>query len=52
MFFSNDLTKELLLCHAGIWYKLPMSSGLAGYCAETGDCLNIQDAYADHRFNR
>jgi len=30
---------------------LPIGSGIAGYVAETGEVLNIQDAYSDDRFN-
>ncbi len=30
---------------------LPMGEGLAGYVAETGETLNIPDAYRDERFN-
>ena len=30
---------------------LPMGEGLAGYVAETGETLNIPDAYRDKRFN-
>jgi hypothetical protein len=26
-------------------------SGIAGFCLQTGEALNIEDAYADPRFN-
>ena len=29
-----------------------MSKGIAGHVACTGDCLQIKDAYDDHRFNK
>ena len=29
-----------------------MDKGVAGHVASTGEILNIQDAYADDRFNR
>ena len=32
--------------------RIPATSGLAGACFNTGDVLNIPDAYADPRFNR
>lgn len=32
--------------------KLPVGSGVAGHVAETGEVVNIPDAYADARFNR
>ena len=28
------------------------SKGFAGYCVETGEVVNVPDAYADDRFNR
>jgi len=32
--------------------RFPISQGLAGYVARTGEVLNIPDAYEDPRFNR
>lgn len=32
--------------------RFPLSSGLAGHVATTGDVLNIDDAYEDPRFNQ
>jgi len=31
--------------------RFPLSMGLAGFVAETGQILNIKDAYQDPRFN-
>lgn len=31
--------------------RFPRSAGLAGFCADTGQVLNIKDAYQDPRFN-
>eukprot|EP00741_Cyanophora_paradoxa_P016335 tig00020911_g15771.t1 len=31
--------------------RFPMSKGIAGHVATTGEALNIPDAYLDHRFN-
>ena len=31
--------------------RLPLTAGLAGYVARTGETVNIADAYADERFN-
>lgn len=31
--------------------RIPLGSGIAGAVAQTGDVINIQDAYADDRFN-
>eukprot|EP00756_Hemistasia_phaeocysticola_P031656 Hpha_TRINITY_DN16364_c3_g6::TRINITY_DN16364_c3_g6_i1::g.61119::m.61119/K13298/PDE11; dual 3',5'-cyclic-AMP and -GMP phosphodiesterase 11 len=32
--------------------RLPMGKGIAGHVAETGQTLNIRDAYSDSRFNK
>ncbi|MBI2376221.1 MAG: GAF domain-containing protein [Deltaproteobacteria bacterium] len=32
--------------------RLPVGRGIAGHVAQTGEILNIADAYADSRFNR
>jgi HD-GYP domain-containing protein (c-di-GMP phosphodiesterase class II) len=32
--------------------RLPVGSGIAGKVAQTGEVINIEDAYADERFNR
>ena len=29
-----------------------MGTGIAGYVAETGETLNVQNVYADDRFNK
>ena len=52
--FLNDRTRDLLLYSEAnnLWYKIPSGTGVAGYCAETGQSLNIPDAYSDWRFNR
>ncbi|MFH0990295.1 MAG: ATP-binding protein [bacterium] len=31
--------------------RLPVGTGVAGYVAQTGETINIPDAYNDHRFN-
>lgn len=50
--FLNDRTRDLMLYAGNSWYRIPCGTGIAGYCAETGENLNITDAYADFRFNR
>lgn len=53
LFFVNNKTRELLLCTAeSRWYRVPFGVGICGYCMETGENVNIPDAYADYRFNR
>src|SRR5688500_17886065 len=32
--------------------RFPVGSGIAGTVAQTGETININDAYADKRFNR
>jgi sigma-B regulation protein RsbU (phosphoserine phosphatase) len=32
--------------------RLPMGQGIAGWVAETGEMVNLEDAYADERFDR
>lgn len=32
--------------------RLPLGTGIAGHVAETGEVLNIRNAYKDARFNR
>lgn len=51
MLFLNDKTRELMLCIDQKWYRVPCESGTAGYSIVTGETVNIQDAYADYRFN-
>src|SRR4051812_34874300 len=36
---------------AGQVLRVPMGSGLAGTVAQTGEVINIADAYSDARFN-
>ena len=54
IFFVNDVTKDLILLAEDDqrWYRIPAGASLAGACAETGECINVADAYNDHRFNR
>jgi cAMP and cAMP-inhibited cGMP 3',5'-cyclic phosphodiesterase 10 len=35
-----------------ICYRFPLGKGIAGQVANTGEVLNIVDAYCDPRFNR
>ncbi|ORY48560.1 hypothetical protein BCR33DRAFT_714320 [Rhizoclosmatium globosum] len=45
LFIVDHKKKEL-------WSSIPMSKGIAGYVATTGEVLNIPNAYQDPRFNR
>jgi hypothetical protein len=50
--FVHDKSRELMFYVSGKWFRIPIESGLPGYCVVTGETLNIPDAYDDHRFNR
>ena len=53
LFFVNHNTRELLLCSSEArWYRVPFGVGICGYCMETGENVNIPDAYQDYRFNK
>ena len=53
IFFANQSTKEFLLCGQDFkWYKIPLNVGVCGYVYNTGESINIHDAYSDWRFNR
>jgi len=50
--FLHDKTRDLLLVvESGVWFRIQHGSGIAGACVETGECINIPDAYEDPRFN-
>lgn len=51
VFFVNEQTRETVACLKGTWYRLPMSSGLAGYCAETAEVVLVENASNDLRYN-
>eukprot|EP00927_Polykrikos_kofoidii_P017948 TRINITY_DN18241_c0_g2_i1.p1 TRINITY_DN18241_c0_g2~~TRINITY_DN18241_c0_g2_i1.p1 ORF type:complete len:844 (+),score=114.01 TRINITY_DN18241_c0_g2_i1:51-2582(+) len=51
-FYLVDKEQEELFVHSGeIALRIPMSHGIAGACATTGQTINIPDAYADSRFH-
>ena len=43
------LTLYFLLCFKN---RFAVGTGIAGYVAETGQTLNVADAYTDDRFNK
>lgn len=51
--FVHDISRDLLLYLEGSnqWYRIPKGTGIAGHVAESGEQLNIADAYKDWRFN-
>jgi putative methionine-R-sulfoxide reductase with GAF domain len=52
LFFLDHKTKEMYIQAGDITLRLPIGHGIAGTVAETGDTVNIPDAYADKRFNK
>ena len=55
LFLVDSTTGELWSKRAegmkGAVIRFPVSGGLAGYVARTGELINIKDAYEDPRFN-
>ncbi|MCX6138538.1 MAG: SpoIIE family protein phosphatase [Ignavibacteriales bacterium] len=47
---KNELWSQVLTGEGLVDIRLPMGTGIAGYVAESGETLNIRDAYAEPRF--
>eukprot|EP00927_Polykrikos_kofoidii_P018961 TRINITY_DN18828_c0_g1_i2.p1 TRINITY_DN18828_c0_g1~~TRINITY_DN18828_c0_g1_i2.p1 ORF type:complete len:1217 (-),score=182.81 TRINITY_DN18828_c0_g1_i2:180-3830(-) len=53
LYFVDRLTNELFISAGGdITLRLPMTQGIAGAAATSGNTINVADAYRDKRFNR
>ena len=55
LFMVNDTRDKLITSFQGGLNKaiaIPISAGIVGNCATSGENLNISDAYEDFRFNR
>ena len=54
MFLVDFSTEELVLTTSKDLHglRIPMSRGLVGHAVQTGEILNIEDAYSDSRFDR
>ena len=50
--FCHEKSRELIEYNDGVWYRLPAGMGIAGHCAETGETVNVHNAYEDLRFNK
>jgi len=48
---TDELWSTVALGMAGEVIRIPSSAGLAGDCFQTGNTINLEDAYTDHRFN-
>ncbi|MBI3005828.1 MAG: GAF domain-containing protein [Ignavibacteriales bacterium] len=55
LYLVDDIKKELwskvLQGNNMVEIRLPVGKGIAGYVAQTGETINIPDAYRDPRFN-
>jgi signal transduction histidine kinase len=49
---SGELWSKVALGMAGQVIRIPSGAGIAGHCFQTGETINLQDAYADSRFNK
>ncbi len=49
---KNELWSKVLQGDELTEIRLPVGKGIAGWVAETGEVLNIRDAYEDSRFNQ
>ena len=47
----REIWSKVLLGDEKLEIRLPFGKGLAGHVAQTGEVLNIPDAYQDPRFN-
>jgi len=55
VYFVDQVRKELwsrIASRTAIEIRLPVGSGIAGQVAQTGETINVPDAYADPRFDR
>ena len=55
VYFVDQARKELwsrVAARTAIEIRLPLGSGIAGQAAQTGETINVPDAYADPRFDR
>ena len=52
LFLLDHKMKEMYIQAGDITLRLPIGHGIAGTVGETGETINIPDAYADKRFNR
>ena len=49
---TDELWSTVALGMAGEVIRIPSSTGLAGSCFQTGETINLGDAYIDERFNK
>jgi signal transduction histidine kinase len=49
---TDELWSKVALGMGGQVLRIPCTTGAAGYCFQTGETINLVDAYADSRFNK
>ncbi|MGA2315607.1 MAG: GAF domain-containing protein [Thermodesulfobacteriota bacterium] len=49
---TDELWSTIALGMAGEVIRIPSGVGLAGHCFQTGETINLEDAYNDKRFNK
>jgi len=49
---TDELWSTVAMGMKGRVIRIPSSIGFAGYCFQTGETVNLEDAYTDERFNR
>ncbi len=49
---TDELWSTVAMGMEGKVIRIPSSVGFAGYCFQTGETVNLEDAYKDERFNR
>ncbi len=49
---SDELWSTVAIGMEGEVIRIPSSIGFAGYCFQTGQIVNLENAYKDERFNR
>lgn len=49
---TGELWSKVALGMEGQVIRIPCGSGVAGHCFQTGEMINLADAYVDSRFNR
>ena len=52
LYLVDEKRKELMSLQGAVEVRIPMSAGLAGAAATSGQTLNIKDAWDDARFNK
>jgi len=49
---TDELWSTIAMGMGGEVIRIPSSIGLAGYCFQTREIINLEDAYIDERFNK